>query len=82
MRNLLDVGQVVSSSLYAAPPLRCIFIEIETLNLALLGSQPKHCKDPYSISLFFFFIFSISFCFGIIVFFVFVSLMSLKLIYF
>ena len=28
-----------------------------TLYLALLGSQPKHCKDPYFISLYFIFVF-------------------------
>ena len=49
------------------PPLRCGLVELVTLNLALLGSQPKHYADPSSISFFsLFHLFLFIFYFGIL----------------
>ena len=51
-------------------PLRYNLVELETLNLALIGSQPKICEDPF-LFFFFFTLFCliflfVCFCFGIL----------------
>ena len=33
------------------------FVELSTLNIALLGRQPKLCKNPFLLFIFFFFSF-------------------------
>ena len=43
------------------PPLRCGLIELSTLNLALIRSQPKLCEDPLFFFLFIYFLYYISF---------------------
>ena len=46
----------------------CKNVELTTLNIALLGRQPKYCEIPFSFDLALFSIFSIAFrynfCFG------------------
>ena len=57
------VRKVTNSSVifFALIDVRCRIVELTTLNIALLGRQPKYCEIPFSFELTLFSVFSIAF---------------------